>query len=695
MQMKPNLMSMIKQSRFFSGIIKSVWVGVLILQISCNQQDKHTGLIGAGSSFDYPLFSAMFAEYHHQNQVQINYQSIGSGGGILQLINKTIDFGASDAPLNEEQSEDMKADALHIPVCMGAAVVSYQISGIKDTLNFSAGVLADIYLGKIKNWDDEMIRKDNPQVKLPNQMITVIHRSDGSGTSFIFTDFLSKVSANWKNKVGKGTAVNWPAGLGGKGNEGVAGLIKQTPGSIGYVELSYALENKMDIGRVRNQSDKFIFPDIDAISASAEMPLPKDAKASITNTLSPEGYPVSSFSWALIYKEQAYKNRSNEKAEELLKLLWWVVHDGQRFNAPLHYAPLSGQALKVTEHILKSATYEGKTYFTITAMQKEKIKEKKIKKIVHELSGTIWDSETQVLIPLKSLSGLKKQEKIFNFTLSFVSVFILLVVIGIFLTLLVSAIPAIRASGFSFFWSSTWDPVKNIFGSFPFVAGTLLTSFLALFISIPFSLGVSLYLGEYAPKGWFSLFLRSAVDLMAGIPSVIYGFWALFILVPLVRAVELKIGVPAYGVSILTASLVLSIMIIPYAASLAREVISMVPKNLKEAAYAMGATRYEMIKMVVLNHAKSGLFAASLLSLGRALGETMAVTMVIGNSTNLPRSLFAPGNTMASVIANEFTEAASKTYFSALIEVALLLFLITALINYAGKKIMKNLSVSP
>ncbi len=326
---------------------------------SCFQTDKSIGLIGAGSSFDYPLFSAMFSKYHEQNHVQINYQSIGSGGGILQLTNKTIDFGASDAPLNEEQTNDMQAAALHIPVCIGAAVISYRIEGVRDTLNFSPQVLANIYLGSIKNWDDPQIQNDNPNINLPHQMITVIHRSDGSGTSYIFTDFLSKVSEKWDKNVGTGTALNWPVGLGGKGNEGVAGLIKQSPGSIGYVELSYAIENKMAIGKVQNQSLQFIYPSINAISASAEMPLPPDAKASITNTISPTGYPISSFSWALIYKEQDYKNRTKEKAEELLQLLWWVVHDGQKFNVDLHYAPLSPQALKVTERILKSATYKG------------------------------------------------------------------------------------------------------------------------------------------------------------------------------------------------------------------------------------------------------------------------------------------------------------------------------------------------
>ncbi|MGY3053041.1 phosphate transport system substrate-binding protein [Pedobacter sp. UYEF25] len=349
------------EKKRFKLIFVYILVGCLIAVIysSCNQKDKSTGLIGAGSSFDYPLFSSIFSKYHDKNKVQINYQSIGSGGGVLQLTNKTIDFGASDAPLNNEQTEGMGAEVLHIPVCIGATVVSYNIPGVKDTLNFSPNVLSSIFLGKIKNWDDPAIKKDNPNINFPNLMITVVHRSDGSGTSFIFTDFLSKVNPEWKNKVGVGTSVNWPIGLGGKGNEGVAGLVKLSPGNIGYIELSYAVENKMSIARIENQDGKFISPTIAAISASAEVELPADAKTSITNSNSSIGYPISSFSWVIIYKEQNYKNRSREKAEALLQLFWWVIHDAQKYNADLHYAPLPTAAIKVTENILKSAIYDG------------------------------------------------------------------------------------------------------------------------------------------------------------------------------------------------------------------------------------------------------------------------------------------------------------------------------------------------
>lgn len=261
---------------------------------------------------------------------------------------------------------------------------------------------------------------------------------------------------------------------------------------------------------------------------------------------------------------------------------------------------------------------------------------------------------------------------------------------GIFLTLLVQSLPSIKALGGHYLGGKTWDPVSDIYGALPFLLGTLLTSFLALLISIPFSYAIAIYLGEYNPKGWLSGFLKNIVELVAAVPSVIYGFWALVVLVPMVRAIETKVGAAPYGVGILTASLVLAIMIIPYAASLGRELIRLVPSSLKEGAYSLGATRYEVLKNVTLPYTKSGLFAGLLLSLGRALGETMAVTMVIGNTNILPTSIFSPSNTMASVIANEFTEADRTVYLSALIELGLVLFLVTVVINLVGRMIIKR-----
>jgi len=281
-------------------------------------------------------------------------------------------------------------------------------------------------------------------------------------------------------------------------------------------------------------------------------------------------------------------------------------------------------------------------------------------------------------------------ENVFRRSLMLTALAVLIIVIGIFFTLLVESMPSIKTLGVKYLWGKTWDPVTHIYGAFPFLLGTLLTSFLALIISIPFSFSIAIYLGEYNTKGWLGGLLKNIVELIAAVPSVIYGFWALVTLVPGIRNFETKIGVAPYGVGIFTSSIVLAIMIIPYAASLGRELIRLVPSELKEGAYSLGATRYEVVKNVILPYTKSGLMAGILLSLGRALGETMAVTMVIGNTSIIPTGIFSPGNTMASVIANEFTEADSAVYFSALIELALVLFLVTVVINMIGKRIIKR-----
>ncbi|MGI8951278.1 MAG: phosphate ABC transporter substrate-binding protein PstS [Chitinophagaceae bacterium] len=327
---------------------------------TANVASNDNTLLGAGSTFIYPFFSKAFSVYNQQTGMKINYQSIGSGGGILQLTNKTVDFGDSDAPLNDEQTTKIGVPVLHIPMCSGAVVISYNLQDLKDTLKITPDVLANIFLGKITKWNDAAIAAVNKGVKLPNTPIVIAHRSDGSGTSNIFTTYLSKVSPDWNTKVGKGSAVNWPVGLGGKGNEGVAGLIKQTPGAIGYIELAYAIQNKMSFAKVQNKAGNFITPSLASTSAASNIQLPADAKISLTNTDAPDGYPISGFTWALIYQEQKYNNRSQDRATKLVKLLWWNIHDGQQYCEALNYAPLSPSAVTVAENILKSATYDGK-----------------------------------------------------------------------------------------------------------------------------------------------------------------------------------------------------------------------------------------------------------------------------------------------------------------------------------------------
>ena len=284
-------------------------------------------------------------------------------------------------------------------------------------------------------------------------------------------------------------------------------------------------------------------------------------------------------------------------------------------------------------------------------------------------------------------------ESSFREMLSISGAFVLLLLVAIFFSLVISSFPSIRNFGIRFLFSSTWDPVKSEFGAFPFLLGTLVTSFLALIISVIFSIPISIFLGEYSIKGAAPTFIKSMIELLAGVPSVIYGFCGLFLLTPLVRILEIKMGVAPYGVGIFTASIVLSIMIIPYSASIGREVISLVPSDLKEAALSLGATRFEVIRKVILPYASSGIVAGILLSLGRALGETMAVTMVIGNSNFIPKGIFSPANTLASVSANEFTEATGSLYLASLIELALVLFIVTTIINLIGKLIVRRMGV--
>lgn len=310
-----------------------------------------TTLNGAGATFPYPMYSKWFSEYHKlHSDVQINYQSIGSGGGIRQVLAGTVDFGASDGPMSDEQLQQAKTKILHIPTVMGAVVPAYNVPGVSGELKFTPEALAGIFLGKITSWNDPALAKANPGVNFPNQPIILIHRSDGSGTTFIFTDYLSKISSEWQNGPGKGTSVKWPVGLGGKGNEGVAGMIRQMQGSIGYIELIYAVQNNIAYGPVKNSSGAFVKASLDSVTAAAASAksMPADFRVSITNAPGKDSYPISSFTWLLIPAQA----KEPAKGKMIADFLNWMVNDGQKMTADLTYAPLpESVAAKVRDAI--------------------------------------------------------------------------------------------------------------------------------------------------------------------------------------------------------------------------------------------------------------------------------------------------------------------------------------------------------
>jgi phosphate transport system substrate-binding protein len=322
-------------------IVKVLTVLAVLLAVASFAAAEGPVLLNAaGATFPYPMYSKWFDVYHQAHPgVQINYQSIGSGGGIRQLIDKTVDFGASDGPMNDDQLKQASVPILHFPTVLGADVPSYNLPGLSVELNFTPEAIAGIFLGKITKWNDPAIASANPGVKLPSDDIVVVHRSDGSGTTYIWTDYLSKISPEWQTKVGKATSVNWPVGLGGKGNEGVAGLIEQTPDSVGYIELIYAIQNKIAYGRVKNSSGAFVKADLASVSAAAAAAskyIPDDFRVSITNPEGKAAYPIASFTWLLIPS----KFSDASKRDAVKDFLKWMMTDGQQYCEGLSYAKL-------------------------------------------------------------------------------------------------------------------------------------------------------------------------------------------------------------------------------------------------------------------------------------------------------------------------------------------------------------------
>lgn len=313
----------------------------------------------AGATFPLPFYNIAFKNYAETNNAEITYGGIGSGGGIRSLKDKVVDFGATDAFLDEEKEAEMPAAIVHIPTCIGAVVIAYNLPGI-ESLSLSSQNLEDIFMGNIKNWNDAKLAETNPDVTLPNMEISLIHRSDGSGTTYIFSDYMSKISTKWEAEIGRGKSLNWPVGMGAKGNPGVAGTIQQTEGSIGYIGSEFAFAQKISFAKLENASGNYIEPSIASISASAQGDIPTDTKVMLTNSSDPNAYPICGFTWLIIYKDQKYDGRTLAQAEATVKLLSWMIEkDAQAIAQQVQYAPLPEKAVTQAKAILGSVVYEG------------------------------------------------------------------------------------------------------------------------------------------------------------------------------------------------------------------------------------------------------------------------------------------------------------------------------------------------
>ena len=354
---------MFLSGQLLRGLAFILIAAMALTGVACNGGGGGGGevkLQGAGATFPNPLYQKWISEYGklHAN-VKIDYQSIGSGGGIKQLQAQTVDFGASDAPMTEEELKGAPGPVVHIPTVLGAVVLTYNLAEVTKPLRFSPDVIADIFLGKITKWNDARIKADNADVNLPASDISTVHRSDGSGTSFVFTDYLSKVSAEWKDKVGANKSPKWIGGIGAKGNEGVTGQVKQTPNTLGYVELAYAVQNKLPVALIKNKSGNFVEPSIDAVTSAAAGTVaqtPEDLRVSITDAEGATAYPISSYTYILVYQEQ----KDATKGKVLVDFLWWGVHDGENFAKDLLYAPLPAEIVKRVEVKINAITAGGK-----------------------------------------------------------------------------------------------------------------------------------------------------------------------------------------------------------------------------------------------------------------------------------------------------------------------------------------------
>jgi phosphate transport system substrate-binding protein len=340
---------------------------IFTVMVSCNSGGKKSAARGdrltvtaAGATFPMPFYNLAFRKYSQSSGIDFNYGGIGSGGGIRSLADKVVDFGATDAFLTDKESAEFQAEIVHIPTCLGAVVIAYNMPGV-DSLKLNPLLLEGIFLGNITKWNDKAIKQVNPGSDLPDLPITVVYRSDGSGTTFIFSDYMTKISKTWAERIGTGKSLNWPAGIGAKGNPGVAGTISQTAGTIGYIGSEYAFAQKIRYAKIQNSAGKFIDPGTKTVSAAARTEIPSDTRVMVTNSADPEAYPISGFTWIILYKEQSYNGRTKERAAAVVNFLEWLIgQDGQALAESVNYASLPAEVSETAGKILGTITFDGR-----------------------------------------------------------------------------------------------------------------------------------------------------------------------------------------------------------------------------------------------------------------------------------------------------------------------------------------------
>ena len=649
-------------------------------------------ITGAGATFPAPVYTKWGEAAKAAVGIELNYQAIGSGGGQNQILNRTVDFGASDAPMDPAKLTEGRL--LQFPTVMGAVVVIVNLPDIKpNEIKLTGEILADIFAGTITKWNDPKLVELNHGVKLPSLAIAPVHRADGSGTTYVFTSYLSAVSPEWKSKVGANTSVNWPAGAGAKGNDGVAATTHNTRGGIGYVENAYATQNKLVTTQLRNKAGQFVEPTMAAYSAAA-------ANGDWAKREELRGEPDRPAGREELADRLHHLHRTAEGSEgrcpqcrraEVLRL--GLQERRQHRQRPgVHSAARPGEGRgsrrlarrgegtgRQAPHVDRASPHAGTR--------------------INRLQQAI--ASTAIAAPRRKL---QVGDIVFEFFARFAGAFVLVLLGAIIVVLFLGGFAAFRQFGPAFLVSADWDPVKEVFGAAVPIYGTIVTSILALLLAVPIAFGIAFYLTELAPS-WVRRPVGTAVELLAAVPSIIYGMWGFFVIAPVmaeyiqpvfidsfdgIPILEDLFAGPPFGTGILTASIILAVMVIPFIAATMRDVFETVPPVFKESAYGVGCTTWEVMRSIVIPYTRVSVVGGIMLGLGRALGETMAVTFVIGNTNRISTSLFGPGNTIASIVALEFPESpAGSLKLSSLLALGFILFVISFIVLAISRLLLR------